>query len=218
MTKSLLIFFLCFLTIYKWKAQNYFKAHASLGLAGTQLEGDGYGGYKKLGLNAAVGIHRNFHKNLAWYADLQFIQMGAQQLPNVVLNLYDYYHVNVNYIGVPLYLRVKQERYYLDAGLELNTTILRKKERANINNNYQNIDEINPFDRFAMNYRYGLGYVINQKWEATISGSFSIIPARTTSDIGAPFFTASAYSRIAGPGQYHNTIRVHLTYNFIKND
>jgi hypothetical protein len=198
-------------------SQNYFKAHASAAAVGSQVEGDGYGGYRKLGLCASVGIHRDFSRLFSWYADIMFIQKGSQKLPNAVTGDNDYYFLNVNYIGVPLYLRLKQDKFFFDAGAEITTTVLGKKERAINFNGSQNLDNVLPFNRIAYDYLWGVGFAINERLEAGIRGSFSIIPARSSQDPSLRrLYTSDFYSRIAGIGQYHNTVRIIVTYNFTK--
>ncbi len=202
-------------TFQSYNAQNYFKAHATMAIVGSQVEGDGYGGYKKLGINPSVGIHRDFKKNWSWYADIAFTQKGSQKLANATTGDNNYYYLNVNYIGVPLYIRLKQEKYIFDLGAEISTTVLNKKERIINNNIAQNVDNAFPFNRVAYDYLWGIGYVLGEHWEASIRGSFSIVPARSNAFF-RQLYTSDFYSRIAGIGQYHNTVRIAVTYNFIK--
>jgi hypothetical protein len=212
---NLLISFIFSIQTSICSGQNFFKAHASLAVVGSQVEGDGYGGYKKLGIGASVGIHRDFKKNWAWYADIMFIQKGSQKLPNAITGDNNYYYLNVNYIGIPLYLRFKQEKYFIDLGAEITSTILNKKERVINNNNAQNLDEFFPFNKIAYDYLWGFGYNLGEKWQLGIRGSFSIVPARSSQNFRY-LYTSDFYSRIAGIGQYHNTVRIIATYNFIK--
>jgi hypothetical protein len=199
--------------------QNYFKAKATLAVVGSQVEGDGYGGYKKLGLFAAVGIYRDFSRLFSWHADIMFIQKGSQKLANVVKGDFDYYKLNVNYVGVPLYIRFRQEKYFVDLGAEISTTVLGKKERVINLRTSQNLDNEFPFNRIAYDYLWGFGYYLNKNWEVGLRASFSIVPARTNFDPSLQrLYTSDFYSRIAGIGQYHNTIRLFATYTFIKSE
>jgi Outer membrane protein beta-barrel domain len=199
--------------------QKYFKANATAAVVGTQLDGDGYGGYKKLGIYASVGVFRNFSRLFSWHAEIMFIQKGSQKLADPIKNDFSYYKLNVNYIGVPLYLRFRQEKYFVDLGAEISTTVLRKKEEAINFNTSQKLDDVFPFNRVAYDYLWGFGYYLNKKWEVGLRASYSIVPARTSFDRSIQrVFATDFYSRIVGFGQYHNTIRLFATYNFIKSE
>lgn len=86
------------------EAQRFFlNVHA--GFAGSQVQGDGLGGFDKLGFQAGLGIHTVLNPEFDLGFEIDFLQKGSVRRPNPELGDYEEYKMALLYAEVPVFLR-----------------------------------------------------------------------------------------------------------------
>jgi hypothetical protein len=175
------------------------------GIAFTQVDGDGYGGYHKVGFNLGGFVYRPVSKNQKW--DLQFeieyIQKGSRKTPDYDTGDLDDYKLTLNYIQLPILLRYNMRHISLEGGVSIGSLFASKEV-------FNELEGGDPFKTMEFAVLLGLNYHFNPKlW---ISGRYSISLSR----IREPY-EGSVPGDLWGcrkPGQYNNILAVSIFYAF----
>jgi hypothetical protein len=78
----------------------YFKGGLTLGLTGSQMDGDNLGGYNKLGISTGMFVRRDFSDRTAMMGEIKFIMKGAAKTTS--LNSPTTYKMTLYYFELPL--------------------------------------------------------------------------------------------------------------------
>lgn len=112
----LLIFIISALTA---KSQQ-FNGGIMAGVAGTQVAGDTYSGFKKAGIFAGGFVNLQVNKHSAFQMEIEFFQKGSRKNPDAENNDYDQYIFRVNYVELPVFYQyIINNRFRLEAGPSL---------------------------------------------------------------------------------------------------
>ncbi len=186
-----------------------FHAGPKVGVDFSQVDGDGYGGYHKAGLNLGAFVYRTIGKKQHW--DLQFeieyIQKGSRKTPNYDTGDLNDYKLTLNYIQMPLIARYNMRHVSLEGGLSLGT-LLSSKEIFN------DTEGGNPFKSMEFAMILGINYHFNPKlW---INGRYTVSLARVREPYNGeiPVYDPNDLWDCRKPGQYNNVLVVSLYYAF----
>ena len=173
------------------------------GLTASQVDGDTYAGYNKLGITAGGYISRNLgrSRNAGWKAELRYIQKGA--FKKTSLENPDYYRLTIHYVEIPLlYTYVFHDKIQMEGGLSPDVYLSHKEE-----DEYSVIpaDEGPGYHRFGLNAIAGAGYWITEQILLGIRYSYSVIPMRDH---------ASGQTYLLNRGQYNNVLGFSMYYHF----
>jgi len=157
------------------EASNVFKPHVFLGLVTSQVGGDQFSGFNKLGLSAGIGIKTKFSENLGLGFDLSYIQKGSRKGANPKANDFSFYRMSLQYVEVPVYLVYYQDRFNFDVGLSAAYLLGASEERDGI---VFNPGDFSPFNTLDFSLLFGFDYSINEKWKFQTRFSNSIVPFR----------------------------------------
>lgn len=203
---TVFIFFLFPLAVLSQQTANTFNLIVSAGVSPSQVHGDNYSGFHKLGAIAGVGVETVFSEK--WYGSLSFwfIQKGARKNQNPPKNDLTYYYLNMNYLEVPLMVTYKQKKFLFDAGLSAGYLInyYEGSEAGNITGMY-------PFRKYEFSVKIGLGYAITPKWSVNLRSSNSFINTRPNRTKQAIYFN-NIIARTFNKGYYNNILEFTLTY------
>ena len=97
-----ILFFCFFLLLLTQSKAQYFDAGVSFGIVGSQVDGDSYGGYNKLGFAANLWVSRSISKKWNATFGIGYIQKGSVKPKNISKNDYSYYKMALQYIEVPI--------------------------------------------------------------------------------------------------------------------
>lgn len=90
------------------------------GVAGTQVAGDTYSGFKKAGIFAGGFVNLQVNKHSAIQMEIEFFQKGSRKNPDAENNDYDQYIFRVNYVELPVFYQyIINNRFRLEAGPSL---------------------------------------------------------------------------------------------------
>lgn len=204
--KLLAILFLIPLALCSQEKSNTFNLLVTAGVTPSQVHGDAYSGFHKLGAMGGVGVESVFSDK--WSANLSFwfIQKGARKNQNTEKNDYTYYYLNMNYLEVPVMLVYQQKKFLFDAGLSAGYLInyYEGSEAGNLTGMY-------PFLRFEYSVKIGLGYAITPKWSVNLRSSNSFITTRPNRTRQAIYFN-NIIARTFNKGYYNNILEFAVTY------
>ncbi|MHC1703506.1 MAG: porin family protein [Tenuifilaceae bacterium] len=154
-------------------AQN-FDAGFIGGLAATQVDGDGYGGYDKAGPIAGVWVGRRINHTLYTRFELKYIQKGSYAKTT---ESGDYFRMRLNYFELPLLIG-----YRFGNGLNLLMGIsggyLARTSERNLYS-YIPDEDLQKFRKFELAGKVGFEYNYSERWAFNAVFSYSILPIRT---------------------------------------
>lgn len=173
------------------------------GLTATQVDGDGHGGYDKLGIVAGIWVGRSINDNLSVMGELRYIQKGSysREVSNGIL--YGFYRMQLHYSEIPVYVRYQfRPRTYASAGLSMGYLWKAREE-----NELGSLPEerIAMFRKLEPAARVGIEYGFTPRWSAVAFFSYSLYPIRPhTGDITYRF----------NFGQTNSVIELYARYSF----
>ena len=179
----------------------------------TQLDGDNYAGYHKVGFNGGGIVYARFDEHLAASIEILYSQKGArshkeQQVAGAYIHNY---YVNLNYAEVPLQLcYFDRRRSHFGAGFSISRLVSVKEEGEASTPGFPPTDFSQyPFKKMDYNFIIGgnlhliKGLFLNARFQ------YSLVPVRK-GEIGTdlPRF-------FSGRGeQYNNMWTVRMMYLF----
>jgi hypothetical protein len=100
-----------------------FKGGISAGFVFTQVDGDNYSGYNRLGPQAGVFSKYIFNEDFSLHTEIKYIQKGSKHVSkdeNGQILPSDYFALKLDYFELPILLEYKiQEKFYAQAGIGL---------------------------------------------------------------------------------------------------
>jgi hypothetical protein len=204
LTTFIILFFP--LAVFSQQPSNTFHLLFAAGVSPSQVHGDAYSGFHKLGAIGGVGIEVVPSEKWSSSLSFWFIQKGARKNQNTEKNDLTYYYLNMNYLEVPLMVVYKQKKFLFDAGVSAGYLInyYEGSEAGNITGLY-------PFKKFEYSVKIGLGYAISPKWSVNLRSSNSFITTRPNRTKQAIYFN-NIIARTFNKGYYNNILEFTLTY------
>lgn len=202
--KYIVPLFFLLLPLQLISAQN-FEFFALAGPVVSQIDGDHFGGYDKMGIMAGAGVAHKLNTNWCAQMELAYIQKGKG-----IYNAQDgsTYKVKLNYIHIPVLAKYSiLEQLSIESGLSLGFLMAYQfLEDGEPNNSHQ------PYtpNNVDLNWLLGGTYVFSDEWKLNLRFAYSILPMGSTieDNIYRPNFW-----RKTG-GQYNNSLALAVQYWF----
>jgi opacity protein-like surface antigen len=173
MKKTTIIFLFITLFISSYTIAQYFNAGIKAGLVGSQVDGDGFAGYDKLGLDAGLFVNYQLSMRTSLQLEMEFIQKGSSHNPNVEKGDYNQYLMRLSYLQLPLLFQYK---------LAKNFSVETGPAFGYLLNYYEESDQwdiiSNPFRKFSFSWICGLNYAITDSWNANFRVDYSLMGIR----------------------------------------
>jgi hypothetical protein len=198
-------FILIFLLIVAMHSygQNRFKAGLRFGISTSQVEGDGYRGFNKFGLDAGLTLNAKINDKWSSQFEILFIQKGSKHsYSDSTGSNPDFYEMRLNYVEVPLLLNYKQKKFTFEIGPAFGYLISAREY-----NYYGEFPSLTPFYSTEFSCIAGVHYQLFKKLGFTWRYSNSILPIRKYAS-GASFWF--------NPGQINVVLALTATYQFGK--
>ncbi len=201
MKHFLFIFLLSALSVIV-SSQN-FEGGVLLGLTASQIDGDDYRGYNKVGLQGGGWVRRMFTYTLSGQMEIRYVQKGA--LKTNTVDDPTYYRMALHYIDIPLmaqYVYNENVVFELGIGPEVLMTAKAKDE-------YGDAQIADPKHyRFTMSAIAGVGYRFLEVYSIHFRFNYSVLPIQAHS---------SGQSYLLNQGKYSNVLSFALYYQIGKN-
>lgn len=167
---------------FKNEKQRLFFGQASFGINATQIDGDGYGGYDKVGIVGGVGLTVFFKEKWTGSLEMLYSRKGSvnrriDESPYAG-SYFAEYIAKVNVIEMPLAITYYHfpKRWAFTAGVAFNILI---DEMEDFGYYYQPDINIPPsFERFSMDALVGLKYNFYGKYFIGAKFQYGITPMR----------------------------------------
>lgn len=163
-----------FLFVFSNFYAQVFKVGAVLGLSGSQVEGDGYAGYNKLGFIVGGFTNVEFSKKFSTQLEMYYINKGSQKNPNTSQGDYDAFNLNINYIEIPIAIRYHFKSFLFEAGPYYSVFL-----NYTMSDEYgSRTDEPFPFKKYDFGAFLGFQYNLNEHFGLNLRSKNSIVPIR----------------------------------------
>lgn len=197
-----------FVLLFIWNTQaQVFKAGLILGISGSQVEGDGYSGYRKLGFIAGGFTNTSLSEKFSTQLEIYFINKGSQRNPNPDQGDVDAFNLNINYIDVPLVLRYHYKSFMFEGGLYGSVFL-----------GYSMSDEFGerdtgayPFKPYDFGGFLGMNYSINDRLIFNLRSKNSLLPVRDFENFDQQ---VGILNKLFNRGWYNLDLNFSIRYQF----
>jgi hypothetical protein len=175
--KFTIINFLLFVIVFSGFSQKRgFDAGVLGGIVPSQVDGDTYSGYHKIGLQAGTFVRYNINKQFFFFSEIKYIQKGAKQVSkdNSI-----YYKSVLNYIEVPFSLQYLYDKKYLIEGGTAFSYLVNWYEDFGYGKDRSKEPAFKSYEWSAFG---GVGVFLTQKIFLLGRFSYSILPIRMYSE------------------------------------
>lgn len=188
------------------KAQR-FRGGVMAGISTTQIEGDGYGGFNKAGLQLGGYVNTDISEKLIGQFEIIYINKGSKDPANQKTT---YYIIRLNYIEIPLLLRYKFKKFIFEGGLSYGRLVKEEQEdEQGIILHPGQGRGIGIYKKAELAYQLGATYAISDKLFVCWRNSASILPIADEMQFSYNWF------RFVG-GSFNVVVAFSLRYQFIK--
>lgn len=209
---SIGVFFLC-ASSFAQEVVKSFRPIISVGAVASQIDGDTYSGFHKLGYFFGIGINRQFSKMVEAEFGITFLQKGVRhnyKTDSASLNNPDnaFSLIRLNYAEIPVSVGINYKRFRFDFGgyyayLIKNPPYDESQYGTVVDNNFKNTDK---------GWLIGLGYKLKPSLLVNLRYQYSFVPIRdyyqSTNGIYHGLFFPSLFNR----GLYNNYLVLSLNY------
>lgn len=210
---SLLILFIrsclpCKAQMYYEDNQHTFKGLLTVGLNGSQIDGDGPAGYYSWGFNGGVGTAVQWHKNISSSLELLYSQRGSIQKGEIKQGALEKFKINTDYIEMPFCLNVNDNKA-LTVGIGISPAILLSyKMRYQLTDLTTGVVNTTPTACLANPMKeYDLCGLIKMQFQCIRSFSVGVKYQYSLISLRPP-----CEGNTRANGQYHNVINFYLQY------
>ncbi len=206
------LFFIFFISSSHFFSQqikeNIFTLKPALGINASQIHGDSYNGFNKLGLFAGIAVNAYLNTKSSFEIGFYFSQKGARHIPNPVKGDFNFYFLNLNYIDLPISFRYNLNKdYFITLGPSVAYLINYYEEI-----NYANYTNSYPFNSFEYGVNFGLGKKIKDKFFVELRTSNSFLPIRDYGAIASHVYYSNIIAQTFNKGFYNNILTLFLSY------
>ena len=193
-----------------------FNAGLLAGISTSQVDGDTYAGYHKLGLYAGGFVTKKISASGKWSAsfEITYIQKGSRKTPNPDKGDPTLYILDLNYAEVPLLLKYaftvpdslgdNKMKFQIESGAAIGALVKSKEENA-----FGPVVGVVPFEKASYSYILGLNYFASGKAAFNIRYEYSIVPVRKGAT--GQYYQNWTY-KILRPGYYNNQVLLSFRY------
>jgi len=195
---SLLLFFI---SLSLSSFSQHFEGGFFGGFTASQVDGDRFSGYNKVGITAGAYATKEISRNMNWKTEIRYIQKGAYK-KNTEMDP-TLFKTSLHYAEIPLILQYfYNEKVFFEGGLVPEILLASKEE------NEDGIipdDQSLPFHPFSLEITAGAGYFFTGNLAAGFRYTYSLLTARDH---------ASGQTYLLNRGQYNNVLSFTLYYHF----
>jgi len=197
MVKHIFITFLIFIAFPGFSQQ--FQGGFFGGFSASQIDGDTYSGYNKLGFTAGAYATRELSRNINLKTEVRYIQKGANK--KVTENSLSMDKTKLQYAEIPLLVQYfYNNEFYFEGGIVPEFLLASAEDFGD-----GFIEPTNPYHLFSLEGTLGAGYFLSRHIAAGARYTYSLLPARDH---------ASGQILRLNLGQRNNVISFSLYYHF----
>ncbi|MGQ1787361.1 MULTISPECIES: porin family protein [unclassified Saccharicrinis] len=185
-----------------------FKAGAIGGATFSQVHGDNYVGFNKIGLVGGLYVSRQFADIWAGQLEIVYKQKGSRHNPNESKGDFNLYKLNFDYMEVPLLVKVDVNDFSFEAGAAFGVLINSKEE-----DQYGTLISDYPFEDYELSGLLGVNYQFHPRMFVNLRWSYAFTRVRKA--YGGAFDNQKPPHWMDGKyGQYNHLVSLSLYYEF----
>ncbi len=180
----------------------------------AQIDGDGFAGYRKIGLNAGAIVYWKFGEKVGSTLEILYSQKGSRGVSGVNSpysgSSFAKYAINLNYIELPVLLQYfMSERYHVGIGASYNA-LINTEEYFKMPEKVTFPETTFPFNKYSVdlvlsgNMMIWQGLMINARYQ------YSLTPVRQAWNVPPGFNGVS----LGSGHQINNMLAIRLIYLF----
>jgi len=193
-----------------------FRAGALLGTSFSQVDGDNYIGYNKVGINIGGFVSRPISDKWELQFDISYIQKGSREAPKPDKGRYDDYKIHLSYIQFPLVARYHYKKFSGEAGISIAALLNSEEEVDGAPVEDIPNSDIVPFQNTEWATVFGLNYHITDRLWINARWLYSINRVRIPYNGEIPVYNPKPHWLSRKPGQYNNNFVVSAYYSINK--
>ncbi len=182
-----------------------FKGGVSVGLAATQVDGDGHSGFDKAGPIVGVWTSRKVNRKISGSLEVRYIQKGSyakSQLDGVTVG---YYRIRLHYTEFPITaIYSLNDKINFSGGMGV--AYLWKATEEDVYGPFPP-EDVAQFRNYEVSGRIGIDYLLVSKFWVCLNFSYSILPIRPHS---------GNISYRLDTGQFNDVMEITLKYQLGK--
>ena len=201
MKRAILSLFILSLSLFAFSQK--FNGGAMIGMAASQVAGDSYSGFNKVGPLAGVFVNLKPWDHSSFQFELYYVQKGSKKNANAVEGDYDSYLLRLNYIEVPFLYQFHFGWFALEAGPSVAFTMSGYEE-----NNAEDV-AADDFALATFQLNFGVVFTIAQNWKFGIRTNNAMTNLRQDTHTG--------HVRRIFPnnyGQFNDVLQFTFAYQF----
>lgn len=181
-----------------------FKGGVTLGLVGSQVEGDTYFGFNKAGIFAGGWVNYDATKHSALQMELTYFQKGSRHNPNYEKNPADFpYLFRADYIEMPFLYQYKTGRFIIETGPSMGVLIHYYEESDQLI--ISDKENANRPTLLTLQINLGMNFVVSDRLSAGLRIHSSMLNIRQNNVTGDSW-------RLFGYGQFHDALVIAAFY------
>lgn len=193
-----------------------FRAGPLAGITFSQVDGDNYVGYNKVGLNLGVFVMRELSDKWELQLDIAFTQKGSRKAPKPDQGLYDDYKIHLNYFQFPLVARYQYKKISFEGGASIGALISSQEEIDGTPVEDMPGSSPVPFQNIEWATILGFNYHVSERLWLNARFLYSINRIRIPYDGEIPVYNPKPHWLSRKPGQYNNNFVVTVYYTINK--
>ncbi len=208
--KRLFLFISAFVLISISVNSQEFKAGAIGGATFSQVHGDSYVGFNKMGLVTGLYVSRSLNPDWGAQFEIVYKQKGSRHNPNESTGDYNLYKLSFDYIEIPLLVKLNMTKVSLEAGVAFGILINSKEE-----DQYGIVEASIPFEDYEFSGIIGVNYHFYNRLYANLRWSYSFTRVRKA--YGGEYDDQYLTHWMDGKfGQYNHVVSLSVYYEFEK--
>ncbi len=205
-----------FFSTYSQEVEQSFRPVFMGGVVASQVDGDTYAGYHKLGYFFGLGINRQLSKKVEIEFGITFLQKGARKnyaTDSASLNNPNnqFYLIRLNYVEVPLFVRIHAyKKFKIEVGGAF-AYLIKNPPSEQSQNGYFNDKQVKNFD---FSFLMGLGYQLKTNVFINLRYEYSVIPFRDYYQSTKGIYHGQFPYSLFNTGLYNNLLILSYNYRF----
>lgn len=168
------------------------------GITASQVQGDAYSGFNKLGGTAGLFLNNHIDRNIYWQVEIKYVSRGVYKGPSD--NDQTLYKSSYHYVEIPLSVHyLVNEKFLVEVGTSPEVLV---GAAFWDENGLLSPDRYPENRRFGLSVFAGVGYWFNKRLMAGLRYTNSAIPFRDPQEWNNPQYR----------GYFHNVMSLSLAY------
>jgi hypothetical protein len=184
-----------------------FTGGIKAGIVGSQVDGDGYGGFNKPGIFGGGYVSLRTSELSAFQMEIAYVQKGSRKNPNYEIDDFDQYLLRTDYVELAfLYHLVYSNQLVFEVGPSFGYLI----------NTYEERDQLEtypvPFRKSIVNYIGGIYYYMNDRTGINLRVNNSVLNLRDYENVSGEKRLPGDTYRFFHYGQFHIALVLSVQY------